>query len=116
MKERLGSTAYFAMKEKTKIAALKSWEEYVKRVFVDGEDQDVFPIQFPGLPDDEARGIDCGFMTVTREEVQGIFEPVIEEVVRLVDGQITAVQSKGKRVKVTSMALSNLPRLSVAGT
>lgn len=99
VKERLGSTAYFAMKEKTKIAALKSWEEYVKRVFVDGEDQDVFPIQFPGLPDDEARGIDCGFMTVTREEVQGIFEPVIEEVVRLVDGQITAVQSKGKRVK-----------------
>lgn len=41
VKERLGSTAYYAMKEKTKIAALKSWEEYVKRVFVDGEDQDV---------------------------------------------------------------------------
>lgn len=66
VKERLGSVSYYAMKEKTKIAALKSWEEYVKRVFVDGEDQDIFPIQFPGLPDDEAKGIDCGFMTVTR--------------------------------------------------
>ena len=38
-----------------------------------------------------------------REEVQAIFEPVIQEVVRLVDGQITAVQSKGKQVKVTSL-------------
>jgi len=48
VKERLGSTAYYAMKEKTKIAALKSWEEYVKRVFVDGEDQDVGPSEATG--------------------------------------------------------------------
>ncbi|KAL7275475.1 hypothetical protein RUND412_001582 [Rhizina undulata] len=98
VQQRLGPELYTTMKEKTKIAALKSWEEYVKRVFVDGEDQDVFPIQFPGLPDDEVRGIDCGFMSVTREEVQAIFEPIIQEVIRLVDGQITAVSSKGKTV------------------
>ena len=66
VKERLGPGLFYSMKEKTKLAALKSWEEYVKRVFVDGEDQDVFPIQFPGLPDDEVLGIDCGFMSVTR--------------------------------------------------
>ncbi|RPB20356.1 actin-like ATPase domain-containing protein [Terfezia boudieri ATCC MYA-4762] len=98
VKERLGANLFYAMKERTKLAALKSWEEYVKRVFVDGEDQDVFPIQFPGLPDDDVLGIDCGFMSVTREEVQGIFEPIIQEVIKLVDGQIQAVQNKGKQV------------------
>lgn len=98
VQERLGKGVYNSMKDKTKLAAMKTWEEYVKRVFIDGEDQDVFPIQFPGLPDNEAMGIDCGFMSVTREEVQGIFEPIIQEVIKLVDGQIAAVMAKGKTV------------------
>ena len=36
-----------------------------------------------------------------REEVQGIFEPIIQEVIKLVDGQIQAVQGKGKQVTVS---------------
>ena len=41
-----------------------------------------------------------GWFSTFREEVQGIFEPIIQEVIKLVDGQIQAVQNKGKRVTV----------------
>ena len=45
-------------------------------------------------------GANVGWLSIFREEVQGIFEPIIQEVIKLVDGQIQAVQNKGKQVTV----------------
>jgi len=56
-------------------------------------------------------GADVGCLSTFREEVQGIFEPIIQEVIKLVDGQIQAVQNKGKQVTVRFNRPSHTPRL-----
>lgn len=50
---------------------------------------------FPGLPDDEEAGLDCGFLIMTAAQVKDIFEPVVKEVCDLVQGQVEGLRSKG---------------------
>ncbi|EGY15747.1 uncharacterized protein VDAG_06911 [Verticillium dahliae VdLs.17] len=52
-------------------------------------------VDFPGLPDDEEAGLDCGFLVMTAEQVKDIFEPVVKEVCDLVQGQVRDLRSKG---------------------
>lgn len=109
---KLGPEEYAKLKDRTKLASMKTWEEYVKRVFVDEDDEnESFAVEFPGLADDEARGIESGFMTLSRESVRDIFEPVVLEVVSLVDGQIGDVQRKsgGNLVKVSTLTATLRP-------
>jgi molecular chaperone DnaK (HSP70) len=77
--------------------ALRYFEEFVKRNFNENEHSEV-NVPLPGLPDDEAIGLDSGFLTMSADEVKHIFDPVIKEVIALVEGQINAVQSKGGSV------------------
>lgn len=52
-------------------------------------------IRFPGLPDDEEAGLDCGFLVMTADQVKAIFEPVVKEVCDLVQGQVTKLRAQG---------------------
>lgn len=81
---------------------MKTWEEYIKRVFVDNDDEDdnTFAVQIPGVPDDEEKGIEGGFLSLTREEVKEIFEPIMQDIIQLVDDQIVEVKKLGKTTKV----------------
>lgn len=93
--------------------ALKSWDEYIKRNFKDEEtdDDDEISVPFPGVPDDEEKRIEGGFLMMKREEVKAIFEPVVSQVIRLVDEQVLGIRSKGGKVAVRVPP----PRLSVNG-
>jgi hypothetical protein len=53
------------------------------------------PYRFPGLPDDEEVGLDSGFLVMTAEQIQDIFEPVVKEVCDLVQGQVDTLRAKG---------------------
>lgn len=47
------------------------------------------------VPDDPARGIDEGELIATNEEIaQNIFDPVIDEILELIDGQIGLLRYK----------------------
>lgn len=48
----------------------------------------------PGLADDPAQGVRRGKFRMTGTEVSKIFEPVVQEVVSLVRGQIAATNKK----------------------
>ena len=50
---------------------------------------------FPGLPDDEEAGLDSGFLVMTADQIKDIFEPVVQEVCDLVQGQVDSLRSKG---------------------
>ncbi|EWC48311.1 hypothetical protein DRE_07770 [Drechslerella stenobrocha 248] len=93
VKSRVGATVYNAMKPRTRMMGLKYWDEYVKRNFND-EDQEL-PVPFPGLVDNEEAGVEGGFLVLTREHVREIFEPIIKEVVELVEGQVETIKRKG---------------------
>lgn len=51
--------------------------------------------RFPGLPDDEEAGLDSGFLVMTADQIKAIFEPVVQEVCDLVQGQVDTLRSKG---------------------
>lgn len=100
VKERIGAERYTNMREKkpkTWMMGLRYFEEFVKRNFNEEEHSEV-NVPFPGLPDDEEAGLESGFLIMTAEQVKGIFEPVIEQVVELVDGQVQAIKEKQGRV------------------
>ncbi len=97
VRERIGETAWENMvekKQKTWQMGLKYFEEFVKRNFNQEEHSEV-NVPFPGLPDDEGAGIDCGFMVMTAEQIKEIFEPVVKEVCDLVQGQVTGIREGG---------------------
>ena len=97
VRERIGEARWAEMmgkKQKTWQMGLKHFEEFVKRNFNEEEHSEV-NIPFPGLPDDEDAGIDCGFMVMSAEQIKEIFEPVVKEVCELVQGQVSGVREKG---------------------
>jgi hypothetical protein len=81
-------------KPKTWSIGVKYFEEFVKRNFNEAEDIE-FNVPFPGLPDDEEAGVDSGFLILTSEQVRDIFEPVVKEVIELVEGQVRSIRTKG---------------------
>jgi hypothetical protein len=81
-------------KQKTWNMGLKYFEESVKRNFNEEEHSEV-NIPLPGLPDDESAGLDSGFLVMSAEQVKDIFDPVVEEVINLVEGQVQSIRQKG---------------------
>lgn len=78
----------------------KHFEEYLKRVFCDDESQDKFHCPVPGIADDPKSGVEDGFLVITRSDMKFIFDPVIADVVKLVQQQIQKVEEIGQKVSV----------------
>ena len=100
VRQRLGTERYQTMRDKkpkTWMMGLRYFEEFVKRNFNEEEHSEV-NVPFPGLPDDEEAGLDSGFLVMSAEQVKNIFEPVIKQVVDLVEGQVEAIREKRGRV------------------
>ncbi|OWY57130.1 hypothetical protein AA0119_g9414 [Alternaria tenuissima] len=97
VKQRIGTERYNWMREKkvkTWNMGLKYFEEFVKRNFNEEEHNEV-NIPFPGLPDDEEAGLDSGFLVMSAEQVKELFDPVVQEVIDLVEGQVHSIRAKG---------------------
>ena len=52
----------------------------------------------PGIPDNPGKGVRRGRLRVAGEEVKKVFEPVIREVITLIEGQIEATKKPIKAV------------------
>ncbi|RPB08315.1 actin-like ATPase domain-containing protein [Morchella conica CCBAS932] len=109
-RKRLGRGVYNGLKPKTRAMAMKYWDEYVKRNFKyinsatsdgseDGEDEEEISVPFPGLPDDEEKRVESGFLMLKKDELRDIFEPVVEQVVDLCEDQVETIRRKGGKVK-----------------
>lgn len=81
-------------KAKTWNMGLKYFEEFVKRNFNEEEHHEV-NVPFPGLPDDEEAGLDSGFLVLSAAQVKEIFDPVVMEVIQLVEGQVNSIRARG---------------------
>ncbi|KAK4964856.1 hypothetical protein LTR28_003603, partial [Elasticomyces elasticus] len=88
-RDKIGAEKFDAMRTQQPRSwntALNCFEEYVKRRF-DPKNTDEFFIPLPGVMDDEDAGICAGFLCLESEEIASIFEPVIADVIKLVEGQ-----------------------------
>ncbi|RDA89077.1 hypothetical protein CP532_2219 [Ophiocordyceps camponoti-leonardi (nom. inval.)] len=97
VRNRLGVARFDEMKQrkgKTWQMGLRYFEEFVKRNFNEEEHHEV-NVPFPGLADDEAAGLDSGFLVMTADQIKDIFDPVVKEVCDLVQGQVDGLRSKG---------------------
>lgn len=75
---------------------LKEWEEVLKREFSNSEEGSIFSCPIGGVPlYDTKIGISDGDLIVTREEMLGIFDPVINQIIPLVQEQIDMVECQG---------------------
>lgn len=70
------------------------FEEFLKRSFTNSEDDDIFSCPIPGVLDDALAGIEDGCFVLEREEMKGIFDPVINEILQLVRKQIKTAEGQ----------------------
>ncbi|GAB7342299.1 hypothetical protein MBLNU457_g0531t1 [Dothideomycetes sp. NU457] len=95
VKRRLGERAFRNLREqkpKAWAVAVDYFENYVKRNFLPSVDSHLFDdskfnVPFPGVPDNVAAGIDCGFLTLSTAEVTEIFRPILDDIIGLVEHQ-----------------------------
>lgn len=80
---------------------MKHFDEFLKRTFSDDEDEDIFSCPIPGVADNPAAGVEDGFFVLTREDMKEIFDPVIGEIVELVQMQMKTVEKKKLDVSVS---------------
>ena len=108
VKARLGEERYTQMREKkpkTWNMGLKYFEEFVKRNFNDEDTDQEVNVPFPGLPDDEDVGLDSGFLVLSNEQVKAIVDPVVREVIQLVEGQVETIRRKRNGGRVAGIVL-----------
>ena len=72
----------------------------LKRKFDGSYQNDLTDVEAPGLPYDADKGVEDGYMDISLEDLQGIFEPVMKEILRLIKEQIDKVSEANKRVSV----------------
>ena len=98
MKARIGEARFNAYKlGKHWHKAQAFFEKDVKRSFGATYLKE-FQVPVTGLPDDEAAGIEDNELTLTTEQLKDIFDPVINDVIDLVDHQVRELRSGGEEV------------------
>jgi len=101
VRRRLGDDRYRVMRErkgKTWNMGLKYFEEFVKRNFDDEDPDQEVNVPFPGLPDDEEVGLESGFLLMKNDQIKSILDPVVKEVIELVEGQVETIRAKAGHV------------------
>jgi hypothetical protein len=96
------------MKTRSLNRMLREFDQSLKRNFTNAEDDDEFVCTAGGLPDKPKAGIKCGEFTFTRKDMLGIFDPIIDRIVPLVQNQIDLVEAQhsGLRPPVSVRLLS----------
>ena len=79
------------------LEAWKYFEEFVKRNYNPLKPKS-YNVPLPGVADNDDAGIFQGYLTISADEVKSIFNPIIMQVIGLVENQMTHLRSKGKTV------------------
>ena len=87
---------------------LDEFDGKLKRQF-DGQQGMDCPV--PGLRDNQAERIEDGYMEITREEMEGVFDPVIDGILRIIQDQLDTVNRGG--YKPISVSPSCLPMITL---
>ena len=53
-------------------------------------------------------GVECGFLTLSTAQVRDIFEPIVREVLRLIQDQIDVVRGKGDVVSAILLGTATI--------
>ncbi|KAF8470618.1 hypothetical protein BDZ91DRAFT_718525 [Kalaharituber pfeilii] len=106
VRNRLGTKTVDAMfaKGRPYQKMMKDFDERLKRTFQDSSDQDGMDCEVPGVPDDYRKKVQDGFLDISRADMQSIFEPIIAEILRLIQEQLDTI-IKGKHKPASTVLL-----------
>lgn len=95
---------------------MRTWEEKVKFKFGNSTGRDCYEVSVHGVPDNDETNVEDGFhtmetfvhpshtagfmLTMFREDVEKIFDPIVDRIVALVKQQVSDVERKGENVAV----------------
>lgn len=79
---------------------LRTFEGLGQSIIAWESDDRVYFLPAPGVPDDPSAGVEEGGLKLTRQDMESIFDPPINETISRVQEQICAVQGQGLRVSV----------------
>lgn len=102
VKKRIGSTYYTGMTAQARNVTLNHFDQFLKPTFLPTTDSnidedfevEIFYCPVPGLQNDSNKGIQGGFLVLTSDELQTIFQPTFNEIQKLVQAQVTASESR----------------------
>ncbi|KAI9654197.1 MAG: hypothetical protein M1821_006725 [Bathelium mastoideum] len=96
VKDMVGERQYLDLRETDAYRrAMKNFDENIKPEY-QGENNDVTYINFPmaQIADNESKGIRNGTLTLSARDIREIFQPVFEEINKLVKQQVNEVRLK----------------------
>lgn len=73
---------------------LRDFEQSLKRSFTNSDGDDLSPCSAGGLPDDSAMGIEDGELILEREDMLSIFDPIIDQILPLVQERVDMVEAR----------------------
>lgn len=97
------------MSPQARCTALEHFDRYLKPNFLpakyaadeDGGEEEGFDKAYycpvPGIPNDQKNGVHGGFLVLTSEDMEAIFQPSFREITRLVQGQICASEVRSQK-------------------
>ena len=88
VKERLGGV-WEGLKGEVQQRVVKNFEE-VKCAFEDREGKDMFYVSIPTVDTVVEAGVFGGEMEIKREEMRALFDPVVKQIVELVEQQVAS--------------------------
>lgn len=83
------------MKQVSRKKTLDEFENCVKRGFKD-DAEDEYSCSVGGIPDDPIAGVSGGDFILTREDLRKIFDPVVNQIISLVQHQIDTVEGQNQ--------------------
>lgn len=94
VKAGLNVNRYDNMKAVTRNKLLDFFENTLKRDFVNDEQADLISCPIGGLADDPVAGIVDSCLSLSREDMRNIFDPVINLIIPLVQNQIDTIEQQ----------------------
>lgn len=95
-----GPYRFNRQKPRSRMHMMKNFEDTIKRTFTDKSHPDTFHCPVAGMEDNPEAGVEDGFLTIRNSDMREIFDPIINQVVRLVDEQVESVESLKRKVSV----------------
>ncbi|KAI9929645.1 hypothetical protein MW887_001119 [Aspergillus wentii] len=102
--DEMGQGRYAELSVKSKEAVISYWRDRVKPYFTGKVDDDFAEVDYfipvPGVTDDIPGVIEDGFFTLSREEVEDIFDLVVDDIQELAAQQVKQVEELGYSTEV----------------
>ncbi|KAF8542987.1 hypothetical protein BDD12DRAFT_727596 [Trichophaea hybrida] len=94
----IGKKVFDGLKQRSKKQMMQSWEDNVKFKFGNNLSGEDYEVSVHGVPNNKGKNIEDDYHIIQPNEVQKIFDPIVDRIIKLVEQQVADVKRKGENV------------------